>query len=296
MADFGGGGFAVALVGAGVGGDVEADIAGAVALAGGRIGERVAWGAVPVNAVAVLAIEAEGVDDTTLADTLPGLAGYAEARDLAVVATIAAAQIDRVAAELLGPRTVLLCAPTLAERVAALAVAGGAANLPGVVREGEAERLWRLNGEVARIAAMLAGLVENHDGGSAVEDRRRSYGAAPAAPIDAGEVRATIRARRLRAQFFDIRLIEDPGWDMLLDLFAAELERGHVSVSSLCIAAAVAPTTGLRWITRMIAAGLFVRMPDAEDRRRAFLVLSRPASEAMRAYAGAVRRAGLTLV
>ncbi|MGJ3628472.1 hypothetical protein AB5I41_18845 [Sphingomonas sp. MMS24-JH45] len=38
---------------------------------------------------------------------------------------------------------------------------------------------------------------------------------------------------------------------MLLDLFAAELERARVSVSSLCIAAAVAPTTALRWIGRM---------------------------------------------
>ena len=58
---------------------------------------------------------------------------------------------------------------------------------------------------------------------------------------------------------------------MLLDLYAAELEGAQVSVSSLCIAAAVAPTTALRWIGRMTEAGLFVRQPDPFDRRRAFL-------------------------
>ena len=114
--------------------------------------------------------------------------------------------------------------------------------------------------------------------------------------VDPAEIRRVIRARRLRAHFFDGRLLEDPGWDMLLDLFAAELERSQVSVSSLCIAAGVAPTTALRWISRMVDAGLLARVADPGDRRRAFLVLGAPASEAMRRYVAAVRRAGLPLV
>ncbi len=55
--------------------------------------------------------------------------------------------------------------------------------------------------------------------------------------MTARDVREVIRARRLRDQFFERGLFEDPAWDMLLDLFAAELEQTQVSVSSLCIAA-----------------------------------------------------------
>jgi DNA-binding MarR family transcriptional regulator len=285
-------GFAVALLG------TSAQAEAAVASAGGRIGARMRWGGDVAAATArVLVIEACGVDDAVLDAALPAIA--ASMRDVAVVATIDAAQIDRVAAALLGPRTTLLCDPTPADRIAALVLAARARGLPGSVREGgdEGERLRALHAEVARIAALLAGLAEEPEtAASTVDDRRGSYGAEPAeTPIDPAEIRRAIRARRLRAQYFDPRLLEDPGWDMLLDLFASELEGGQVSVSSLCIAAAVAPTTALRWITRLIATGLFVRVADNEDRRRAFLVLAPAASAAMHAYCTAIRRAGLAI-
>jgi DNA-binding MarR family transcriptional regulator len=109
-------------------------------------------------------------------------------------------------------------------------------------------------------------------------------------------VRDVIRARRLRDRFFGGGLFEDPAWDMLLDLFAAGLERSQVSVSSLCIAAAVAPTTALRWIGRLTAAGLLDRAADPADRRRAFVTLSPRADVAMRSYVAAGRAARLPLV
>ena len=154
---------------------------------------------------------------------------------------------------------------------------------------------------MARIAGELAGLAAEPlaSAPEIVGDRRTRYAAGSgddAEPIDAGIIRAAIRARRLREQFFPARLLEDPGWDMLLDLFAAELEGTQVSVSSLCIASGVAPTTALRWISRMAEAGLMVRMPDAGDKRRAFLALSGVASEGMRGYVTAARRAGLPVV
>ena len=107
--------------------------------------------------------------------------------------------------------------------------------------------------------------------------------------------RATIRARRMRDQFFEAGLFADPAWDMLLDLFAAHLEHARVSVSSLCIAAAVPPTTALRWITTMREAGLLDRHDDPFDRRRAYVGLTDAALSAMRRYCGALRRAGLAM-
>ncbi|MBN8502214.1 MAG: winged helix DNA-binding protein, partial [Sphingomonadales bacterium] len=93
-----------------------------------------------------------------------------------------------------------------------------------------------------------------------------------------------IRQRHLRARFFDGDLFGDPAWDMLLDLTAARAEHTRVSVTSLCIASGVPPTTALRWIGQMIDAGLFQRVEDDADRRRAFITLTDKAADAMARY------------
>jgi hypothetical protein len=97
-------------------------------------------------------------------------------------------------------------------------------------------------------------------------------------------VRRIIRQRQLRARFFDGGLFADPAWDMLLDLTAARAEHIRVSVTSLCIASCVPPTTALRWIGQMVEAGLFARIEDDTDRRRAFLALTDRAADAMARY------------
>ena len=80
-------------------------------------------------------------------------------------------------------------------------------------------------------------------------------------------LRAIQRLRRSRAMFLP-DLFADPAWDMLIDLVAATIEGKTVSVSSLCIAAAVPPTTALRHIDVLIAAGCMRRRPDDRDGRR----------------------------
>src|SRR3546814_14694380 len=88
----------------------------------------------------------------------------------------------------------------------------------------------------------------------------------------------------MRTRFFDGALFADPAWDMLLDLTASRAEHVRVSVTSLCIASGVPPTTALRWIGQMVDAGLFVRTADGVDKRRAFVALSAQAAEAMGRY------------
>lgn len=284
-----------------------ADAAEAVRLVGARIVARIGWDdvaggidAIAVGADAVLMVEAEGVDDERLAAALPRIDGHASALDLHVVVSLGRTQIDIVANHLLGRRVALLCEPTPSERVVALTVATRAAVLPSLsdsLRESETERLKRLNEEVARIADLLARLSSGSPmrPGSDVEDSRQRFDPGPVAdlPIDSADLRRLIRVRRMRDQFFGSGLFEDPAWDMLLDLYAAELERTRVSVSSLCIAAAVAPTTALRWITKLTDAGLFIRQPDPTDRRRAFMALTPRASEAMRRYLAAANRSAM---
>jgi hypothetical protein len=150
------------------------------------------------------------------------------------------------------------------------------------VKNGEVPRLQQISDEVGRIASALAALSE--------ENRAAADAAKGKIRVDAGLVRTMIRARRLRDQFFHSEIFADPAWDMLLDLFAARLEKRRVAVSSLCIAAAVPSTTALRWIKSLCDQGLFIRIADVEDGRRVFIELSDGAAAAMENYLRAAQR------
>lgn len=119
----------------------------------------------------------------------------------------------------------------------------------------------------------------------------------PRPPLpDSRLVRRIIRQRQLRAKFFDGELFADPAWDILLDLTAARVEHTRVSVTSLCIASGVPPTTALRWIGQMTEAGLIERAEDETDRRRVFITLSDRAADAMARYFAELGRSGAQLV
>jgi DNA-binding transcriptional ArsR family regulator len=150
------------------------------------------------------------------------------------------------------------------------------------IKDSGTPRLQQISEEVGRIASALAALSE--------EDLAAAEAAKGKIRIDAGLVRAMIRARRMRDQFFRSELFADPAWDMLLDLFAARLEKRRVAVSSLCIAAAVPPTTALRWIKSLADQGLLVRVADSEDGRRVFIELSEETAAAMDSYLRAAQR------
>lgn len=205
----------------------------------------------------------------------------------AIVST-PAASIDLVAACIGVGRVQHLADASHADRVAALL----APSEPSGVRErggsgADALRLRALTDEVGRIAGALTRL----SGGAlpAVDPPRR-----PAEPdadaSDLAELARIAKARAMRGRYFDAALFADPAWDMLLDLTAARIAGKAVAVSSLCIAAAVPPTTALRWIKMLTDAGLFVRRADPADGRRVFVDLGDEAAAAMRAYLADVRR------
>ena len=244
----------------------------------------------------LLLFDAVGLPVAEATETAAALADAIAGRDCRTVVLLDAAAIDAVAGPMLNANAVLLCDASPAEQAAALtrALVPGGTRLHDATREHEAERLRLLNEEVARLAEVLTQLTAEPPGG--VRDRTPGYRGEPVAEPDPDPraIRATIRARRLRDQHFASELFADPAWDMLLDLYAARLEGRRVSVSSLCIAASVPPTTALRWIGTMHDADLFGREPDPTDKRRAHITLTDRAATAMRGYFGAAGRAGLT--
>ncbi len=216
--------------------------------------------------------------------------------------------LDRMYRSAAGPKVTWLCSPALSDRLAACAMTfNQTPMLNDVTSEVDPQRLRRLADEVSRIARALSSLSET-DGpdqgyaAQALSDVGIGFRAQPALfdePVtmpSSEDIRKMIRLRRLRDRYFDPSLFADPAWDMLLDLLAARIERSRVAVSSLCIAAAVPPTTALRWIKAMTDHALFERCADPEDGRRIFIQLSDKAMHGMGRYFEAVKKAGGMLI
>jgi DNA-binding MarR family transcriptional regulator len=196
-----------------------------------------------------------------------------------------ASMVDRLATHVFDLNMDLIIDADESERTAALAVAVfGALNGQGisdVTADKNAVRLRQLSDEVSRIASTLARLST----GPATTTRAleaEHLGDVPEVSIET--IRAIIRARRLRSRYFDEELFADPAWDMLLDLLYAEISNLRVPVSSLCIAAAVPATTGLRWLKTMVQQGIFLRQADPHDGRRVFVELAPHSSQSLRRY------------
>jgi hypothetical protein len=80
--------------------------------------------------------------------------------------------------------------------------------------------------------------------------------------------------RRKRGEMLGVQFFADPCWDMLLDLFAAQVEGKSVSTTSLCVAAAVPTTTALRWIQAMLVGGHILQHADQKDARVKWVTLN----------------------
>ncbi|WP_239806574.1 winged helix DNA-binding protein [Croceicoccus hydrothermalis] len=251
----------------------------------------------------ILIIDVPIVDDT-LAAVLARLGQRAARGGEALILSTSANAIDTVYGMADWGDAQILVNPSDAERAMALAVAATRApgQSVGDIASEDRAALMRLTEQVSMLVRRIEGrgdegfasenlakepdkgfiaLTPRHERATAARDN----GTLP----PAGLIREIIRQRQLRAKFFDSELFADPAWDILLDLTAAQSERTQVSVSSLCIAANVPPTTALRWISQMTEAGLLKRVQDRADRRRAFIALSDKSVAAMSAYFAALR-------
>lgn len=253
---------------------------------------------------------AETVETKILGD----ICAAAEQQGCNLICETSLSGLDRIAAAIPASlQAQLLVDADPADKLIALAAARRTrrAVVHDIARDDAMERIDRLQEEVARISRLLGDLAGQRGGlhgtptGFAPWDAdaaghpeqvrapSRDYAAMPRSFIPeeraldrqrAKQIRRMLRQRRMREQYFPADLFADPAWDMLLDLYAARLERQPVSVSSLCIAAAVPATTALRWIKTMTDAGLFVREADPHDGRRIFIALAEGASDALARY------------
>lgn len=80
--------------------------------------------------------------------------------------------------------------------------------------------------------------------------------------------------REKRREFLPARLLAEPAWDMLLELFMQYAGGAKVSVTSLCHASHVPTTTALRYVEELHELGLITKERSSSDRRVTFLSLT----------------------
>jgi len=90
--------------------------------------------------------------------------------------------------------------------------------------------------------------------------------------------------RRRRDTMLAPIIFADPEWDILLDLYAQSGFGRRISMSSLCIAAAVPATTALRCINAMVDQGVLAKSRDANDARRVLVELTDETKAKMRSW------------
>ena len=248
----------------------------------------------PDNSAALI-----GIGDTVTPDVealLEAVDVQAHDARMPVVVCCSGDTLDLAAARMAAPYAWLVCDGTSGDIAAALISSQPRlSNVHERDRPIDAVRLQQIADEVARIARALSDL-SGPMSPAAVSDGIAGYRAQPDArrpvEVDSSRIRSMLRWRRRRDELFAGEMFADPAWDMMLDLAAARLEGIDVAVSSLCIAAAVPATTALRWIKMLTDVGLFVRVADANDRRRVFIALSDPTAATLLAFLGDAQATG----
>ena len=136
--------------------------------------------------------------------------------------------------------------------------------------------------EIANRLSDLADMIDlGSEAGTATSLRDRQDGANRDRAL-AETARQLYRIRRRRAKFLDVKMLGEPVWDMLLELYVRHAQGERVSTTNLCVAGDAPITTALRWIGVLERAGLVVRSPALEDHRVTFVELSDAGLDAMR--------------
>ncbi|HYJ83900.1 MAG TPA: hypothetical protein VEW26_13795 [Allosphingosinicella sp.] len=137
--------------------------------------------------------------------------------------------------------------------------------------------LEALSLDCRRLAEALAGLAES-------ERLRRIAGGDGRAALTAPLVRSLNAARRLRRERLGPLFAPEPGWSVMLALYAARLEGRTPTLAALTRSADAPVATVYGRLLALEAEGLLERRPDPERRRGTLVALTDEAAARMEAY------------
>lgn len=98
------------------------------------------------------------------------------------------------------------------------------------------------------------------------------------------QVRSVIEDRARRLEYFRTELLAEPAWDILLEIYAAELAQHPTTVTQLSARISVPYTTSVRWMKMLESDGLIVRTPHKANAEEVWITLSPRGLEAMDGY------------
>jgi hypothetical protein len=106
----------------------------------------------------------------------------------------------------------------------------------------------------------------------------------PPEEVTSDWIKGILEARHRRTAIFGEGIFSDPGWDILLGVYALQLAKERTTITDVCRIAEVAGTTGLRWVQQLTRAGLLIQKDDRLDGRLVLLELSEVALAGMANY------------
>lgn len=139
--------------------------------------------------------------------------------------------------------------------------------------------------EISQVLEDTARLLRDH----AMSEEGAARDRDPQLPIDARRVRAIIAARWLRREFLGFDA-DEAQWSLMLELYAARLEKRRIHQTRLGVAAGLPQTTALRTTRRLIECGVFATEADPSDKRLLLITLSDPAAARIQSYLAAAAR------
>lgn len=100
------------------------------------------------------------------------------------------------------------------------------------------------------------------------------------------EVELEIRRRKRRVELLGVAhdIFSMPAWELLLELFLADLLGKPNSVSTVGLDTSIPPSTVQRWLVVLEKLQLVQRRRDPLDKRRQWVSLTRKAHKALRRY------------
>ena len=140
--------------------------------------------------------------------------------------------------------------------------------------EQNADRPMPLNEKIGRIAQSLT---------DTLFGRPSAMGSGPD-DVPEEVVHAIVRAWRERGDYLPSELFSDPAWEMLLELFHAEIRHRRVSMSEICRGPAASTSTAMRWLKALESHGLVLRRADSDDVESESVELTPAGSAALRSY------------
>jgi len=91
-------------------------------------------------------------------------------------------------------------------------------------------------------------------------------------------------SRRVRERFFEKKIFGEPAWDMLLELYAGELNDEKISTTNLILSSSAPNSTALRWIKHLEDAGLVTKQSSHLDGRVQYQRITKNGFESMTKY------------